>query len=479
MKLHLKTRLLLLNVAVMGIFSVLVVVFVYFLAAHRMRQETEAFLEDEFAEYMNDYHPLFDDHKAAETAMQRHFLGTRRAYPVVCRLFDESGQVVSHTKNLPGVAAVDPNVVRRALGGERVRFELGPDGEGNVYWCLIQGATSPKGRRVAFEFGVNAKRLEESIAELRLGLLTAVPVVLLLSLAAAWLLTNSSLRPFGQLVASLRKIRSSSLNERLPVGNGSDELGTLAVAVNEMLAEVERAFSLTQEFTADAAHELRTPLARLTMLLEGSLGKELTEQEARSILDEAYEECVRLRRLVDDLMLLARLDAGEVEAEPTQFDVAGVIEDIRELWEDAAQERGIRMEVHVQGATAMSGHPALIRRLLGNLVGNGLRHALAEGHVRVAVAGDPRSLYIEVSDTGPGIPLQKRESIFRRFYRGDRSRNASTGGAGLGLSICRKIVDLHGGRIEADERQGGGATFRVTMPRNREEIPPASRGVRR
>jgi len=125
------------------------------------------------------------------------------------------------------------------------------------------------------------------------------------------------------------------------------------------------------------------------------------------------------------------------------------------------------VEVDVRGPAAMTGHPALIRRLLVNLVGNGLRHVPAAGSVQLTVAGDPHSLRFEVSDTGPGIPREKRESIFQRFYRGDRSRRAGTGGTGLGLSICRKIAELHGGRIEADERRGGGAVFRVVMPRDR------------
>ena len=461
---RLKSKLLLLNLAVVGATALMLVVAVFLLVSHQMRKEAWGFLSDEFNEYALKYQGSLDDQAGLRQEMRAHFTQARMVYPIVCRVYDQSGQLIVNVENAPGALLPDAETVRRALAGEQLRYTLAEADPGETYWCAIQQLVSPAGQVFAFELGLRTDRVSQRIRRLRNYLLAIVPGILLIGAAGAWWVAGSSLRPFERLLAKLKSIRSASLDQRLPVPGRADEVDRLAVAVNELLSDVSVAFALVKEFTSDAAHELRTPLAGLSVMLEASLGRELTPQEARAVLDDAYEQTMRLRRLVDDLMLLSRLDSGEVEGELVTLDLVEVLDDLQELWSAAGEEKGIRIEVTRDPSLPVCGRALLLRRLLANLVDNALRCTPRDGSIRIAAKRVEREIEMTVSDTGPGIALAEIPKLFNRFYRSDADRDRRTGGTGLGLSICVKIAEMHKGSLDVQSELGKGSTFRVKLP---------------
>jgi len=462
-RIGLRGRLLLANLKTTGLASIVLMALAYFAMAHILHREFLAFVDDEVGEYARDYQPLLDNPGLAGKQISHHFEG-HRAFPVVCRIYDSDGRKVVDFQNVPGASPLPAAMIEKALTGKKVAYKLEHCERGYSYRCGLRRVISPSGKHFAFEMGMSTRRLEANLARLRNSILLALPLVLLINFVVAWWATRSTLAPFGTMLAHLGRIRSSSLDDRLPVSGQGDELDRLAVAVNDMLAEVEKAFAMVKEFTGDAAHELRTPLAKLNLTLESSLSRELSADQAREILDDAYEQCVRLRSLVDDLMLLARLDAGEVQGEPVPCDLGSLVTDLGEFWNDAAQSRGVRIETNLDPSLVVAGHPVLLRRLLANLAENSLRYTPAGGNIQVSGAKHGNSVVLCVADSGPGIPPTERDRVFRRFYRSDQSRDGATGGTGLGLSIARKIVNLHRGTIEVADKKGGGCLFRAVLP---------------
>ena len=466
MVLRLKTKLLLLNLCVIGSTSGLLVCLTYQLVAYQMQQEMWGFLSDEFHEYGLKYAEMLDDPDLVRDDMRRHFTQARMRYPIICRIYDEDGTVIAHAENIPGGPDANTVFVRRALEGKRVRYTATAADGITQYRFSVGRIELPSGGVFAFEVGMNITHMHKQIRRLRNIMLISVPVILLVALMAAWWVTHRSLHPFAHLLSDMRTIRSSSLNRRLPVLTRGDELGELTASINEMLAEIESTFALAKEFTSDAAHELRTPLARLMVMLERGLHQPTDEQDVQALLGEALQECTRLRRLINDLMMLARLDVGDYDEEPGDCDLAGVIEDYEELWRMACDERSIQLDIETEPSLKLHGRPILLRRLLVNLAENALQYTPSGGCIRITAQRHPEGIEVGVANTCENIPKETIEKLFSRFYRIDGSRNRETGGTGLGLSICRKIAGLHQAEISAANWQNNGVEFRVTFPVN-------------
>jgi len=320
------------------------------------------------------------------------------------------------------------------------------------------------------------------LARVRNTLLLAIPFALAITVLAGYALARRSLAPMDEMAASAARISAATLNERLPVVNPLDELGRLATVINDLLGRVDDAFRTQKQFVADASHELRTPIAIVRGEADVTLQRDTRDEgEYREALAIIRDESVRLTRIVDDLFLLARADAASPldrhERVPVlELLVAGV-RSVRTI----AEERRIRLElvrVYTQDEPLMvDGDPALLRRLLLNLLDNALKHTPANGVITVTLDGTVTRVVFAVADTGPGIPAALRPRIFDRFVRGDGESDAditvahshmsavpTASGAGLGLAIAQAIAQAHGGQILLDDTSAG-ATFRVTLPR--------------
>ncbi|MDQ6710633.1 MAG: ATP-binding protein [Candidatus Dormibacteraeota bacterium] len=311
--------------------------------------------------------------------------------------------------------------------------------------------------RSLVELNANLNRLL-----LFLGIFSAL-IVLGGAVLAHWL-TGRVLIPVRRIASLARSFGQADLHRRVEVVVPPDELGELVETFNGMLARLESSFESLRRFTADASHELRSPLTIMRSELEVTRSRPRTAAEYERALDEMETEVEHMGRLVDRLLMLARADAGALKPARVSVDAADFLEEIGARWSSAAQRRGVRIRVEVPVDGTVSLDPDLIRRSLDNLIDNAIRHAPDGSTVSLAALRDGQAWRIDVRDEGPGVPPAARTRIFERFARLDGARNKDTGGVGLGLALSRAIVESHGGHLDLVNGNGHGATFRVELP---------------
>ncbi len=267
--------------------------------------------------------------------------------------------------------------------------------------------------------------------------------------------------PLRQLDAAARSMAAGNLQVRVQPGLVR-EVADLARSFNQMADTLEDADRQRRQLTADVAHELRTPLSIIKGRLEG-IQDGVYRAEAEQIAG-LLDKVELLERLVEDLRLLALADAGQLALHLESVDPARLLEDARASFAHQAEERQVDVRVEVEAVPELTADPQRIAQVLGNLLSNALRHTPPGGVVTLAARAGPSEALFEVRDTGAGIAPEDLPRIFDRFYRADPSRTRSSGGAGLGLAIARRIVEAHGGRIWAESTPGQGATVRFTLP---------------
>lgn len=287
--------------------------------------------------------------------------------------------------------------------------------------------------------------------------------VLVLGLAGGWWLASRAIRPIADISAAAARIAAGDLSHRINSAETVSELGQLAAVLNSTFARLEAAFARQQQFTADASHELRTPVAIVLAQTQATLARDRSPAEYRETLEACQRAAQRMRALTESLLTLARLDGGHRHTTRERLDLGRTVQDCIEHLGPLARER--RVVIHSDLApTECLGDPQQLAQVVANLITNALVHNRCDGEVRVCVRGDPEWATLTVADAGPGISAEDLPRIFERFYRADKSRNAATGGTGLGLAISKAIVEAHGGTLEVASVPGHGCTFTVRLP---------------
>ena len=293
--------------------------------------------------------------------------------------------------------------------------------------------------------------------------------LLVMGVWGSWLLANRSLRPVQRMSRVAAGLSHEDLSGRIDLDALPAELLGLGHTLNETFARLEAAFERQARFTADASHELRTPVAVIRAQAESMLVHERTSEEYRTALEACLRAAVRMSAVVDGLLVLARLDAGGQEVSREPVDLRSVVEDAVALARDDAEKHDINLRCTIEPVD-VRGDETLLAEVVSNLLTNAIRYNRPGGHVEVTLAARNGSAVLEVADDGIGIPAHALPQLFERFYRVDPARSGARGGSGLGLAITRWIVDGHGGRIDVDSREEVGSTFTVTLPIR----PPAS-----
>jgi len=296
-----------------------------------------------------------------------------------------------------------------------------------------------------------------------------LPLGLGFALIVGWWLGRRALAPVDRIIDEVREISDGrSLHRRLAEPMVQDELGRLAETLNQMMARLERSFAALRRFTADASHELKTPLTVLRAGVERAVTTPDLPQETLATLEETLQEIKRMTELVDALLILARADEGNAPLHRETVDLRAIVEEARETGDLLAEHAGVTLEVASPPAPVeLAVDAQRVRQLLLNLVTNAVKYTPAGGHVRVALQQDDGRVTLTVADTGIGIAVGDLPHIFDRFWRADsaRTRTGERPGAGLGLAISKWIAEAHGGHIDVVSRPGRGSTFTVTLPR--------------
>jgi heavy metal sensor kinase len=312
--------------------------------------------------------------------------------------------------------------------------------------------------------------IEEGLRRLRRDFFAGVPLILLIASLGGYFLARKSLAPIALMGEQTRRITAEKLSARLDVANPRDEAGRLATTINELLGRLDTSFKEQQRFVADASHELRTPLAVLRGEAEVALGQERDSSEYKETLILIKDEAERLTRIVENLFLLARqpLDASGYLKEPVLLN--DVVADCARAARVLANQKGLRLDIEDSSPVTVNGNYEMLQRMLLNLLDNAVKYTAEGGRICVTLGLHDAQARISVSDTGLGIPAEDQSRIFDRFYRVDKARSRALGGAGLGLSIARTVVEGHGGTISVESDLGRGSTFQIKLPES--EVEP-------
>ncbi len=408
----------------------------------------------------------------AATPVPSHSL--RQPQEIWVRIVDAEGRTLLESPGMAGelpVALFPPPAQIEA--GQDVNGEVAT-ASGRLFQVLSARALADPGHPDGRVLQVAMDRAAEELLLMhyreRLWLVLVVSVVL--CSAMGYVIARRGMRPIERVTATARRVRSATLHERIDTTDLPAELRALAATFNEMLDRLEESFEQISQFSADVAHELRTPISNLRGELEVALGKDRAAEEYRDILGSALEECERISRVIQSLLFLARAETATANAHHDTIQVGQEIEAVLEFYEAAAADAGVALHAEGTADFAASFDRTLFQQAVGNLVANGIAHTPPDGRVTIGSSSDGALLRIEVADTGRGIAPEHLPHVFDRFYRADRARSGSGGNLGLGLAIVRSIAILHGGSVAISSQVGQGTRVTLETPLTGTAVQP-------
>ncbi len=307
--------------------------------------------------------------------------------------------------------------------------------------------------------------VQDTLRKLILILVSIVPLALIIASIGGIFLANKVLKPINEINRITREITSKNLQLRVPLPSTHDELGQLVETINEMIERLEKSFLQIQQFTADASHELKTPLTILKGEAELALRKQRDPEEYREYLRSSLEEINRMTRLVQDLLILSRADTGRLTLHKEPLNLATLVDACCDQCRFLGEGQEVKVLFDRQEEIWVLGDKYRLKQMLFNLVENAIKYSDRGRKVEVHTRQNGRFVNVLVKDEGVGIDKKDIPYIFDRFYRVDKSRSREAGGTGLGLSICKWIAEAHGGKITVESTLGKGSCFTVWLPK--------------
>ena len=338
-----------------------------------------------------------------------------------------------------------------------------------------QGDPARGGRPMRIVAGASSRRFGAVPGEQWTIMLGVAPLLIGVSVWLAWLIAGRALRPVDRVIDEVEAITDGrSLHRRLPVEPRGDELDRLALTLNAMIARLETSFGALRRFTADASHELKTPLTVMRADVERAMQVPSGSPDQLVALEEALAESARMADLVESLLTLARADEGRFEVHREPVLLEGLLHDVAETAHILGEAAGLVVSTPVVEEALVMGDRVRLRQLLLNLVTNAIKYSSPGGEVEISLSRRVEGVTISVRDTGIGISAADLPYVFERFWRADRARSRASerGGFGLGLAIARWIAQAHGGSLSVTSRLGRGSTFTVLLPLALESPPP-------
>jgi heavy metal sensor kinase len=371
---------------------------------------------------------------------------------------------VVYLSGAPKDSAFDPSRIpfpsNEELDGPRnLQFE-----SGNRLLINSMTVTTTDGNRFIVESGAPYLQIEVVLHGLLLTFAIYMPFVVSLAVAGGYWLMRRSLQPVDEITKRAEGITSTNLSERLPVIRSGDELERLSMSLNRMIERLDNAFEHINRFSADASHELRTPLTILQLELESIAQNYRRDASLGDQIGSALEETNRMSRIVESLLTISRLDAGEVKMDKLRLDLGELAASTANEMKLLAEEKLISLSVDADRGVHVVGDRVRLQQVVVNLIDNSIKYTQVGGAIKVRIVREENTAIIEVSDNGLGIPAHALPHVFERFYRADKARSRATGGAGLGLSIVKAICAAHNGEIKVSSQEGHGSSFRVELP---------------
>jgi two-component system heavy metal sensor histidine kinase CusS len=383
--------------------------------------------------------------------------GESKAEAYWVRVIDSNGNIIAETPKMSGVlpATVFPDSLGKNSVHRPKNYRIN-----KKLFSLVATSEEADGRRYVVQLAQDRSGDEKFATQFASVLGSVLALGIVASAVIAIAVTKRGLLPLQQMTKSLERIGPDHLDERVGRKTWPRELHPVATAFDEMLARLENSFTKLSQFSADLAHELRTPISNIRGEAEVTLTRPRTLEEYRNVIESMAGECERLSGIVDNLLFLARAEGVDRQIERNVFAARPAIEKIAAYYRTVAEERGI--SITNKGDGDVYADARLFDRALSNLLDNALRFTPDDGKIAIAIETKPDRTELAIEDTGCGIPPEHLPRVFDRFYRADSSRSSQ--GTGLGLALVKSITDLHGGSIEVASEVNRGTTVTLTFP---------------
>ncbi len=436
----------------------------YLMLVSELNKSSELFLQDKLNVLRTMLRERPDDEDGLHEEVELESAARRYEQFFIC-LLDQQGRPMLMT---PGMAReLDlSEVASLSIAKHGLAFPMkGTSGQSfRVIVATANVGYSPN-HFVTIQVAVDVSRKEELLARFRMWFWVTSAGMLVLFPLIGYQIARQGIRPVEEIAETARRITSSHLGERIVAEGYPYELASLALTFNKMLEGLEDSFERISRFSADIAHDLRTPVNNIRGEAEVALARARTIDEYRDALESSLEEAVRLSDLIGNLLFLARTESPLTHLRLEQVDVSELLEGVREYYDASAADAGIVLTNDgVNDPVIAELDRTLIQRAVGNLVSNAVAHTLEGGTVAITAHSEAANVLIEVTDTGIGIPADALPRVFDRFFRVDSSRSKASGGTGLGLSIVQGIMVLHGGNVEIASKPGTGTRVTLRMP---------------
>lgn len=360
-------------------------------------------------------------------------------------------------------------------GGQPLRFTKQPE-----FSTLTAASRSWRVGRLGNDdiilvIGLSADATAAELRQLRQAAFIALPAALLLIGLGGWFVAGHALRPLQRIAATASRVTARGLDQRVPDIGGDPEIIRLVGVLNQMMDRLEAGFHQATRFSADASHELKTPLAIMRGEIEQAIATAAPGSPAQRTLTSLLEETHRLGGIVRSLLLLSRADAGRLVTTHEPVDLTRLLHELAEDTAATAEASGILVESTITPGIRVSGDAALLRTAIGNLLGNALKHNQPEGKIILSLSAENHAARLEIANTAPPLAPDERDEIFERFRRGRAARNAARDGSGLGLSLAREIITGHGGQLSlAPDSPDGMVRFVTVIPRGTATLRPSA-----
>lgn len=436
--------------------------FLYLRLKHQLIKEIDQFLLDETKEMER---VLSQDSKEAYSLTRfEDDVMPRKHYPFVFQILDPDGKTLYHSRDFWKVGYEHKERVLVNARNKKVTREKIRSPRTRIPYLIISTPVYRDGKLTEIiQLGTHLRFVRKNLSHFRNNILIALLIVLVLGVLGGWILARRSLSPIGYIASKARSITSENLTERLHPRETGDEMDDLIHTINEMIARLETSFKRMAEFTADASHELKTPICAMRGEAEVLLLKARTPEEYQEGLAHFIEQFDRLNQMINDLILLSKFDTSQAELKMVPLRLDLLIKELCHLFQVLADQKEIALEIDTLKEVRVVGDKVRLQQLFTNLIDNAIKYT-PEGSIRVTVEKKDGAALVKIKDTGIGIPKEEHAKIFKRFYRVDKSRSKETGGVGLGLSIAGWIANAHHGRIEVESELNQGSTFIVYLP---------------
>ena len=387
--------------------------------------------------------------------------------PLMFQIINESGDAIDEQYMMKSYRLPVNLPELQQLQANKLHFSTIQLSSGEQLRIATLRTTDKNNQPMFVRAGQSLRPLQRARRQLLLLLALAGPAALLMGSYGGLLLANQALRPVDRLTRAAKEIEAGDLSRRVHVPDKMDELGRLAITFNRMISRLQAAFERQRQFTADASHELRTPLAVMRGDIEIALRRERKPDEYQEVLASNLEEIIRLSRLVEDLLMLARADAGPADINFEPMNIGDLCSQVIDYLGPLAEvkNQSLAYQTDSRNELMIKGDAQRLKQMLLNLLDNAIKYTPVGGRITLTLMKENKNAVIMISDTGRGIPPEDIPHIFERFFRHSRSTSDKTvQGSGLGLSIVKWIVESHQGTITAENNPGGGTKFTVHLP---------------